>query len=55
MLEMIAPRMEKTGKEEPYHQCAVCGFWYPDSKLTKVAGKYYCSHYGCIDDVRSRR
>jgi len=52
MLKMVAPRAEKTGQEEEFFPCAVCGFYFPRSKLSRVAGKWYCSKYGCINDVR---
>jgi hypothetical protein len=52
-LELIAPRGDKSGLEEEYFQCCVCGFFYPKSKLTKVVGKWYCSKYNCVDDTRS--
>jgi hypothetical protein len=55
MYELVAPRGEKSGKEEDYIQCSVCGFWYPKSKLTRVAGRWYCSRYGCINDTRGIR
>lgn len=52
MLRMVAPRAEKTGTEEEFFSCSVCGFYFPRSKLSRVAGKWYCSKYGCINDVR---
>lgn len=55
MLEMIAPRGEKTNREEDFFACSVCGFYFPRSKLTKAAGKYYCSKYGCVNDIRGKR
>ena len=55
MLQMVAPRAEKSGAEEQFFACSVCGFYFPRSKLSKVAGKWYCRKYGCIDDTRSQR
>lgn len=52
MLKMVAVRGEKTGAEEEFFSCSVCGFYFPRSKLTKVAGKWYCTKYGCINDTR---
>lgn len=52
MLEMVAPRAEKTGLEEDFYACAVCGFYFPRSKLRRFGGKWYCTKYGCANDVR---
>lgn len=38
-----------TGEEK--HRCGICGYIYPESKLTFFEGKYYCHPHRCYEDI----